>query len=250
MKNLIGQQWENAFEGKGKPPILSKRFFQIFKNSTSFRIIKKNVRLGQNIQVLEAGCATGKMSVALASLGCRVVALDFCEEMVQNTLDLKRGAERYYGKLNLEAVKGDITRLQFKDNSFDLVINEGVVEHWLDRTERINVIKEMARVTKKGGKVIIIVPNGIHPFHKKWKKAGKYSSAPPMTLYSTKKLMGEMELVGLRKIKTDGLGPWVSFSLDNKYLSEIMGILNLILPWPKKQREKWGVNLIAIGEKV
>jgi predicted SAM-dependent methyltransferase len=51
--------------------------------------------------------------------------------------------------------------MPYPHNSFDLVFNEGVIEHYsLNRKPNyLDAIHEMMRITKKGGKIIVAVPN-------------------------------------------------------------------------------------------
>jgi ubiquinone/menaquinone biosynthesis C-methylase UbiE len=55
-------------------------------------------------------------------------------------------------------VRGDISKLPFSDNSFNLVTSNMVFEH-LDNPER--QLKEIARVLTKGGKLIFHTPNAL-----------------------------------------------------------------------------------------
>lgn len=56
---------------------------------------------------------------------------------------------------------GNLFNIPYPDDYFDLVFNEGVIEHYRlnDSPNYIDALKEMIRVTKKGGKVIVAVPN-------------------------------------------------------------------------------------------
>ena len=58
------------------------------------------------------------------------------------------------------AVKGDNLALPFPDNTFDLVFNSGVIEHY-KYPLNVQQLKEMARVTKPKGEVIVSVPNSL-----------------------------------------------------------------------------------------
>jgi ubiquinone/menaquinone biosynthesis C-methylase UbiE len=57
---------------------------------------------------------------------------------------------------DIKFIKGDIERLPFKDNLFDITYSAFVLEH-LRNTER--VISEMIRVTRNNGKIVLIAPN-------------------------------------------------------------------------------------------
>ena len=251
----VKDEWIERFEkNKSAYRIQADRnFFIKFRNSPYIQKIVEYVKLRGNESVLEAGCGSDKFSVTLATFGCEVFALDCSDGMLANVELLKKEAEKYFGKLKLKTIFGDITNLPFENGTFDLVVNEGVVEHWLDKNERLHVINEMVRVTKESGYVVIFVPNGKHLLHRWWEltKYPGYVSAPPMTLYDTKKLRKELEIAGLKDIKTDGIGAWHSISQwpRFKFLSLIGSGLNRFIPLPKAVREKFGVNIAGMGKK-
>lgn len=106
--------------------------------------------------VLEAGCGTGQ-TLALLSKRHQTTGLDISPA----ALNLAR-------KGCHNPVLGSIFEIPFRNDTFDLVYNSGVIEHFEDPTN-VAAIKEMARVTKPSGRVIIIVPNTLCL----WYKAGK-----------------------------------------------------------------------------
>ncbi|HPS23938.1 MAG TPA: class I SAM-dependent methyltransferase [Methanoregulaceae archaeon] len=112
--------------------------------------------LPEGSTVLEAGCGTGQ---TLARLSSR-------HETVG--LDISRAALNLARSNCKNPVHGSIFEIPFRDNMFDLVYNSGVIEHFVDPTN-VNAIREMARVTKPSGRVIIIVPNTLCL----WYKTGK-----------------------------------------------------------------------------
>jgi len=116
--------------------------------------IKKDLPDGSKI--IEAGCGTGQ-TLALFSNDQDTFGLDISPA----ALKLARENCKY-------TVQGSIFSMPFDNDVFDLVYNSGVIEHFRD-PENIAAIKEMARVVKPSGKVIIIVPNTLCL----WYKAGK-----------------------------------------------------------------------------
>ena len=103
--------------------------------------------------VLEVGCGAGFMSIALAQHGFRVQAIDSVESMVEQAR--QHAAEAGIADL-LSLDIGDVYALTFEDESFDLVIALGVIP-WLEHPER--AIREMARVIRPGGHVILTADN-------------------------------------------------------------------------------------------
>jgi SAM-dependent methyltransferase len=71
--------------------------------------------------------------------------------------DLKVSEDK---KIHNEYILGNITKIEFKDNSFDCVCAIDVLEH-LTKEEGGILIKKMERIAKK--KIIIFTPNGFLP---------------------------------------------------------------------------------------
>ncbi|MDD4953561.1 MAG: class I SAM-dependent methyltransferase [Candidatus Omnitrophica bacterium] len=103
--------------------------------------------------VLEIGCGTAIDSsiTACANLG---KAKFFCSDFFLSALQLA-GKISALRKAPLRLAASDAQRICFKDNSFDLVFSQGVLEHFRDVSP---LMKEQVRVLKKGGILIIDVP--------------------------------------------------------------------------------------------
>ena len=111
----------------------------------------------KNTKILEAACGSGLMSSRLSKKGANTYLLDF------STYALKDANKNFKNKNQVFlGTKADIMNMPFKDNSFDIVWNQGVIEHF-DNPDKI--VKEMLRVTKKEGIVIIFVPAYLSPLH-------------------------------------------------------------------------------------
>lgn len=99
--------------------------------------------------VLDAGCGPGFTSVLLAGNGFMVHALDFVQEMACATGQLARDAD---AGDHVRPTVGDVTRLPFSNEVFDLVVMLGVTE-WVPPLNKL--VSEAARVLKPGGHLII-----------------------------------------------------------------------------------------------
>lgn len=108
-----------------------------------------NARLGDNV----LDCATGTGDLALSfkrAVGNegRVVGSDFCPEM----LELAPAKAKEAG-LEVDFELGDVTDLKYEDNSFDITsIAYGI----RNVSDPVKAIAEMARVTRPGGRVMIL----------------------------------------------------------------------------------------------
>jgi SAM-dependent methyltransferase len=95
--------------------------------------------------VLDVGCGSGIVTRDIVNhTNGRVVAIDDSLEMIKTAKEVLKG-------LNVELRIGDAERLPFKDNSFDIALCN-LVLMWASNPQK--VVKEMARVVKKGGKVV------------------------------------------------------------------------------------------------
>jgi len=104
--------------------------------------------LPMGAKVLEAGCGSGEGISVFVNKDRMAVGLDMSKEALNKTASSK----------TVSAVRGNNFLLPFSDGTFDLVFNSGVIEHY-KYPDNIRQVKEMARVTKSGGEVIISVPN-------------------------------------------------------------------------------------------
>ena len=92
----------------------------------------------------DIGCGNGKNMLYrkdLINYGC-----DFSKELVKICL-----------KQNLNVIEGDILNIPYKDNSFDYTLCIAVIHHLSTIDKRIKSINELIRVTKPGGKILILV---------------------------------------------------------------------------------------------
>ena len=55
--------------------------------------------------------------------------------------------------------------MKFKDGTFDITFNAGVIEHFDDDKINNRPLEEMIRVTKKGGKIVFLVPSAYSPLY-------------------------------------------------------------------------------------
>ena len=111
-----------------------------------------NIRSGRTggtdivLEVAAGTCACGR---AFAPLVQTVVCLDATAPMLQ--VGKKEAQESHLD--NMVFVKGYAEELPFLDNSFDIVLSRLAFHHFTDTD---NVFREMVRVLKPGGKLILI----------------------------------------------------------------------------------------------
>jgi len=167
--------------------------------------IKKNRKESQSsdMNVLEPGCGTGLTSLELiARRGANVVLLDFSPAAIK----IAKRLARKRGLLScVDFILGDLRSLSLRDNCFDLVWNQGVVEHF-DGEDRQRVVDEMSRVAKTNAVVMIMTPNGLNPIYRLKKTKlfhrGQYVFE---SAYLLTELVDKVEKARLKVVKIGGI---------------------------------------------
>ena len=110
--------------------------------------------------VLDVGSGDGYAAYLLAENAREVTGFEVAREAVQS-------ARQRYQRPNLRFEQGSATRLEFPDDTFDLVTSFQVIEHVPDVGA---VLGEIVRVLKPDGRAVITTPNrltsiGENPYH-------------------------------------------------------------------------------------
>lgn len=125
--------------------------FDVTRQSIWYDVEKFVNKFEKNSFILDAGCGNGKN---MYRKDCTFIGGDFCN----NFLKMIKAK-------NHEAIQINIKTIPFKNNCFDYILCIAVIHHIKEKIDRINSIKELIRVTKKHGKILISV----------WLKHGKYT---------------------------------------------------------------------------
>lgn len=130
---------------------------------TSFLVERLRPRAGNRI--LDVGCGTGTVELRLARL--RIPQVTFVG--IDRSLDRAMIAERTTDGHNLRASfgAGDASQLPFPNRTFDSTFCVAVLQHV---TELDVAVREFARVTRPGGRVLAVEPDNAARY---W-----YSSSP------------------------------------------------------------------------
>ena len=115
---------------------------------------------------LDAGCGAGNYLGMYHQITPAVVGVDFSAAMT-------RAAARYGS-----TVQGDTQRLPFRAGAFEYVSSHVVINHVPDTR---GALAELARVTKPGGRLVVVVPNRLSflaPLRTIMIKLGKYTLGP------------------------------------------------------------------------
>ncbi|MDD3296487.1 MAG: methyltransferase domain-containing protein [Candidatus Omnitrophica bacterium] len=108
----------------------------------------------KNKIILELGCGIGDFFIALNQRKAAYKEYIGIDISFANLLTAKRLISKFKPLDNISFMKADIFKLPFQDESADILICAEVLEHLDD----IEAIKEITRVLKKEGFVLITVP--------------------------------------------------------------------------------------------
>jgi len=108
-------------------------------------------RLATGERVLDLGSGAGMDSLVATQMVGRDGAVT-CIDMTPEMLAKARSAASEMGVLNVEFVEGEVESLPFEDESFDVVISNGVIDLIPDKD---TVFAEIHRVLGSGGRIQI-----------------------------------------------------------------------------------------------
>jgi ubiquinone/menaquinone biosynthesis C-methylase UbiE len=105
--------------------------------------------------IFDAGSGTGNLCIRLKEYGSKPVGFDFSEKAIKIHLAKDQDAEVYFGDLT--------NTLSFPNNYFDKVVSNNVL-YTINKNIRLDVIKELHRILKLNGKLVIAnVHTGFNP---------------------------------------------------------------------------------------
>ena len=142
-----------------------EQFVQFCESEFGKNVIKKEAEYVYNelktcVKILDVGCGLGSFEQNLPTLN--IIGLDISREILEKA---RKRSDKIF-------VQGNAEKLQFKDFTFDAVFTVTTLE-FLDDYQ--NAIKEIARVTKPNGKILVMLLNPKSKYFKKEiKKPGDY----------------------------------------------------------------------------
>jgi SAM-dependent methyltransferase len=127
------------------------------------------------MKMLDLGCGDGTTALPEAKLGADVLGVDISRNLVEAGIKRAQAA----GLTNLRFQLGDATNLQdLQDKTFDLVVS---IFGAMFAPKPFDVAKEMVRVTKPGGRIVMgnWIPNDPTMVAQLLKISSAYSPPPP-----------------------------------------------------------------------
>lgn len=140
---MSNAHWKQYFDRKAEVHGASVQASDYFNEKSFFMQRDNTLRwLGacEGKTILDAGCGVGAFSEPLVEHNT-VYGVDFSEKSLE-----------YAAARGLRTMSGDLAALPFESGMFDIVVCNGVIQ-LIEQYE--NVIRELARVTKPGGTLLV-----------------------------------------------------------------------------------------------
>lgn len=194
--------------------------------------------------VLEVGAGSGRDTLQLARAGARAVVLDYSPA----SLAIVQRLAREQG-LPVHLVRADALAMPFRSDAFDVVFHQGLLEHFRDP---MPLLRENARVTRRGGRVVVDVPQTVHPYTAMKQTLIAFNAwfAGWETQFTPAALEARLVAAGLRVRRT--YGEWMVPGLGYRIVREVLKrTLRLTLPleprgpaWWANGWERWRALLV------
>lgn len=149
--NIKEIDWDKSWAGAGQNLPLKVDYDKYHHYWHMHQILRRFIKRGSS--VLECGCASARFLVYFAvEYNCKVWGIDNSPA----GLELSKRNFQMQGIKDFKLTNGDVNHLPMRDATFDVVFSAGLLEHFMEPEK---VVKEMARVLKPNGLLIIKIPN-------------------------------------------------------------------------------------------
>jgi SAM-dependent methyltransferase len=127
-------------------------FFLAAKATALLDLVKRRLPLGAPVRALDVGCGDGRLDAMLEPLA-ELHGVDVSPDMVAAAAEsVPRGRFQV----------ADGTGLPFADGVFDLTFTVCALHH-VEPPDRVSYMRELARVTRAGGLVVVFEHNPVNP---------------------------------------------------------------------------------------
>lgn len=143
-KSVFDQKYLDIYSGE----------LTLERTSQEVDFIIKSMSLKLEDEILDLACGQGRHSIELAKRGFRkITGLDYSQLLLQKA---KKDANK--GGMSINFIRGDMHHLPF-ENKFDVVIMMFTAFGYFDDLENQQVLEQVSKALKKGGKFLLDVSN-------------------------------------------------------------------------------------------
>jgi 2-polyprenyl-3-methyl-5-hydroxy-6-metoxy-1,4-benzoquinol methylase len=132
--------WESSWENV--QDTMHKDVYYLI-DKIKFEYLIPQLNPNKKLKIAEVGCGSARLSCFLASCGHDLTCLDYSE----NALKVAKKNFKLMGYTG-QFVKGDVRNLPFEDNSYDVIMSTGLLEHF--QNPEI-IVQEMVKKLKPEG---------------------------------------------------------------------------------------------------
>ena len=212
LTNMNETKWDVLYDPKKRSLFSKIEEFAINTYfSDAFTKIILSVSKIKTGKIFEPGSGGGMACAKFAEKGFEITSMDLSYNALQKGISLFKSLS-----LNAKFTLGDLFHIPIQDEQFDLVFNQGVMEHFrLAKMDASLGVKEMMRVLKKNGTLVILVPAYFSPlyfiysFFKILKLVDKYWPYTDQDFLHKHELREMMENAGCKNIVVRRV--WSSF---------------------------------------
>ncbi|MBN2040449.1 MAG: class I SAM-dependent methyltransferase [Spirochaetes bacterium] len=166
----------------------------------------KQITVNPDAYILDIGCGGGRAVKELASMTSdgKIFGIDYSENMTELS---KRVNKSFINKGIVEIKHGSVSSLPFEDNMFDIVTAFETYYFWPDL---ISDLKEILRVLKHGGKLLLV--NEVYKDAKFEKRNNKWVELLQMQLHTPDEYKQFLNKAGyhILHINTDSERNWIA----------------------------------------
>ena len=166
--------------------------------------------------VLDAGCGNGnlllralekengaKAKKAAPKVATKFVGMDFSRNMLRRAASRAAEAHGAKGDVGEDFFQGSVTRLPFRDQSFDWLVSSGVLTCLPSPVDAANALKEFHRVLRPGGMLVVDFFNSASHFTLVRKHLFREAINPPEYI-TPSDFLAELENAGFQIVTYRG----------------------------------------------
>jgi|GEM_PF-3992316 len=235
-RSVAPQIWDKRFNAKDTEALMAmtdiKDSVGLAGYNSTIRTFPDNAKT-----ILEVGFGSGRNLIKWAQDNPAGIAWGV--DLSDNALRVATEGSKMRNTQNARFFKADMFHLPFRDDKFDAVFSQGVLEHYFPEQIK-QLIQEQYRVLKPGGRLVVEVPNYYCPsliyalwvngidWRNVWPKRENWSYNYEQPQKASD-ITAMLEEIGLTDIEVDGFLPWYGLKAYRWKTQEYPWYRNLVL---------------------